>query len=313
MIDTAKITIPIANLSAIEAHDALEAEGITIYSKQFNEASRLSYFRFKAEAIKNLTGYYGAKGFAINGSIPKYYLGENVNTLTIEQTKLALEKLEWELGLPLLQYGKVKRLDVAFTFAVQNKVAEYLQAMQGFKNAKYNQIGNSKGLETVRYDFGKTQSLNCYNKQLEADFIPPNFAGKNLLRIEMQIKGGIQYLPVSELWAPAIYEKYIAQYCNLFHKMKFKENAQTLQPLAGITPKQLQDLDTYLLNLLQPERIGTLELTRKQKHDYLKAIERGKGYAIQTDTALSLRSELASLITPEKLLEQVTAPLLAIE
>lgn len=316
MYDTIQVLIPRANLSAIEAHDALEAEAISIYSKQKDfDTGKLSYFRFKAEALKNLMGTYSNNGLSIRGSLPKFYSNENdnVNSLTIEQTKLGLEELEWVLGLPLLQYGFVKRLDVAFTFAVQAPEAHYLNAMQGYDKGKFNHIGTKAAPETKRYDFGSNLSLNCYNKRLEADFIPPNFAGKNLLRIEMQIKGGIQYLPVSELWEPAIYEKYIAQYCTLFHKMKFKENTQTLQPLAGITPKQLQDFDTYLLNVLQPERIGTLELSRKQKHDYLKAIVRGKGYAIQTNTAPNLRSELASLITPEKLLEQVTAPLLAIE
>lgn len=313
MYDTLHLLIQRANLSAIEAHDALEAEGVKIYSKQFNDTGKLSYFKYEAEALKNLTGYYGAKGFVIYGSLPKYYLGENVSSLTIAQTKLALERLEWELGLPLLQYGIVKRLDVGFTYPVQAPEADYLNAMQGYDKGKFNHIGTKAATETKRFDFGKYESFNCYNKRLEAKEIPPSFAGKNLLRIEMQIKGGIPYLPIAELWQPETINKFIIQYYNLFRKMKFKENAQTMQHRAGITTKQLQDFDTYLLNESKPERIGTLELTRKQKHDYLKAIDRGRGYAIQTDTALSLRSELANLITPEKLLEQVTAPLLANE
>jgi hypothetical protein len=305
MIDTLKAQIPKVNLSAIEAKERLEAKGIIIYSKQYNESRELSYYRLQSEALRNLNCYFGAKGFVINGSLPKYFLGENVSTLTIGQAIEVLERLENVLGLPLLKYGIVKRLDVAFTFSVQNIVANYLRAMQGYKNAKYNHIGNSKGLETVRYDFGKTQSLNCYNKQLETKEIPVNYAGKNLLRIEMQLKSGIQYLPISELWEPATYDKYINQYCNLFHKMKFKENAQTLQPMAGLTPKQTQDFDTYLLNVLQPERIGTLGFEPKAKHDYLRAIERGRQYAIQTYEGNSLSNELKGYIKPEKLLAQI--------
>jgi hypothetical protein len=306
MIDTLKAQIPKVNLSAIEAKERLEAKGIIIYSKQYNESRELSYYRLQSEALRNLNCYFGAKGFVINGSLPKYYLGENVNSLTIAQTIEALERLENELDLPLLQFGIVKRLDVAFTFAVQNIVTEYLQAMQGYKNAKYNLIGNSKGLETVRYDFGKTQSLNCYNKQLETKEIPVNYAGKNLLRIEMQLKSGIQYLPVSELWQPETVSKFIIQYCNLFHKMKFKENAQTLQPMAGITAVENLHYLAFKEYCSNPELLNNTEFkNRNAKADFKSFINKGRQYAIQSDTGHSLSDELKGYITPEKLLAQI--------
>jgi hypothetical protein len=115
------------------------------------------------------------------GSLCKYYLGDNFQTMTIEDTRMAIEKLSDALHLPFEQ-AQVTRIDVAQNFILKHPPEVY-----------WNHLGisgRSKRLEQPDglYYRNTRGSLVFYDKIKEqkkkGQTIPELYRDKNVLRYE---------------------------------------------------------------------------------------------------------------------------------
>ena len=115
----------------------------------------------------------------VRGSIAKYFRGDNLETLSIEELKGAIKKLESELGIPVRK-GRITRVDMAGTFQMKEKPLLYLKKLgwlEGFFRGTFSG-------DTLYYTRGKKVQLCFYDKGKEmkkkGQEVPPG----NFLRYE---------------------------------------------------------------------------------------------------------------------------------
>jgi len=124
-----------------------------------------------------------------DGSLCKYLLGDNFQTLNRKDTKLAIEKLSDTLHLPF-DRATITRIDVAQNFIVNHPTALYLNHLGNCypyirleqPNGLY--FTNPKGL-LLFYDKIKEQ-------RSKGHFIPELYSDRNVLRYEMRHKARLK-------------------------------------------------------------------------------------------------------------------------
>src|SRR5690625_4486715 len=111
-------------------------------------------------SLKNLSVHVSERGVSIIGSLAKYYLSDNMQTLRRQDTEQAIQKLSDDLYLPL-QEADVSRIDFAHNFIMQYEPEIYYPCLgdsQYFK--RFTQP------ESLRYENGNRTKL-FYDKQSE--------------------------------------------------------------------------------------------------------------------------------------------------
>lgn len=124
-----------------------------------------------------------ATGISFKGSLAKYYLGDNLHTLTRSDSQRAIEKLSDEIRLPI-DRAKVTRIDIAQNFLMKHEPKLY-----------YSFLGTSQYYKRIEqpdslyYNNGMRTKL-FYNKVAEAKAkgvnLPEVLTGQNCLRYEMR-------------------------------------------------------------------------------------------------------------------------------
>lgn len=123
-------------------------------------------------------------GISMHGSLSKFYFGNNIQTLTLEQTIEAIQILSERLHVSLFE-AKVSRIDFGKVFITKYAPTTYF---------KY--LGNKRYFERVQrtkhsicYET-KKRVLAFYDKTIEAKknriSIPEQYENKNLLRYELR-------------------------------------------------------------------------------------------------------------------------------
>lgn len=150
--------------------------------------------------LGNLNVSITERALYVRNSIAKYYNGNNVQPLTIEDTRLALQKLADELHAPI-EKALVQRFDVGACIELPHAPQVYLSRFgrargniepnKNFGNLTYKHGGNDFAL----YD--KVRELKKNDKDLAK-----TYAGRNLLRIEHR-----HLEPARKLRASALYDK----------------------------------------------------------------------------------------------------------
>jgi len=126
--------------------------------------------------------YLNQSGIRLKGSLPKFLLTDNIQTLTRSGARDAIQKLSDEIHLPV-DMAKVTRVDISTVLPMSREPNEY-----------YSLLGNKPHFErlqatkdTLYYNTNEKQ-LIFYNKKAEAKAkgvkIPVGFEGANLLRVE---------------------------------------------------------------------------------------------------------------------------------
>lgn len=136
---------------------------------------------------KNLRIKVRRNRFSIENSLCKWYLGDNINTLSQAQVLLANEKLSDTFHVNINE-ANVTRLDLAKTFQMKYPVECYLSTL-GQLN-RYKRLEQPNGIifrtnskELIFYD--KIKEL----KHSKEENIPNE---KNLLRYELRFKNGLK-------------------------------------------------------------------------------------------------------------------------
>ncbi len=242
-----------------------------------------------------------------DGSLCKYYLGDNFQTLGRGDTKQAIEMLSDTLHLPLHK-ATVTRIDIAQNYIVKHPTSVYFNHLG---NCMFNErlvqpdglyYKNSSGL-LVFYDKVKEQKA-------KGQIIPELYNNRNTLRYEMRHKVRIkntfkvERVTAEMLYNETFYRNIIDQWHKAYTDIQ-KINDVSLNFEAMKTKK-----DLYLMGLVSlidqqggeiaikqqiNEAFKKGSLSRKQKFDLFNAIsEAGKATiaTIQSDVIQELDKKI---------------------
>lgn len=133
--------------------------------------------------LENLKVKVKGQGVSVNGSLSRFFYGNNAISLTRDTTKQALEKVSDNLHLPMEQ-AKVYRLDIVQNLVMEKPIIAYMPQLI---DAPYLKRDLYAGGEGVLFRNGQ-HALSFYDKQKELTKkhkpIPAIYAGKNVLRYE---------------------------------------------------------------------------------------------------------------------------------
>jgi hypothetical protein len=186
------------------------------------------------------------------GSLCKWYLGDNFQTLGRGDTQKAIEKLSDTLHLPI-QQATVTRIDVAQNLIVKNPVEVYYNHLGELKHNKRSMITESGIVEGIYY-FGNNGLSLFYNKikeqKIKGCLIPELYQNRNVLRYEKRHKRRLpQAFNVERVTAAMLYnEKF---YINLLDN--WKNNYFSIKKINDITlnfENMKGKKDLYTLGLL---------------------------------------------------------------
>ncbi len=126
-----------------------------------------------------------SRGIKIKGSLAKYYFGNNLETLTRDQTKEAVENICDSLHLDIND-ATLSRIDIATNFIVSEPPQNYYSFFGDAARLNKSQQGSTL------YFSNKSRAIVFYDKCKEAKthkmHIPNEFNGKNVLRYEYRLK-----------------------------------------------------------------------------------------------------------------------------
>lgn len=164
------------------------------------------------------------------GSLCKFYHGDNLKSLTLEETKVALKLLAMESGLPILS-GNIMRIDIGVNLSVTQPLKNYLNLFE--ETPKW-----IKNLQPAGVTYNKGNQAFCiYDKKKElfrnSLDVHHLIRDDNILRAECRFKKGLRHIfkyekPIkvihllSSSFRNAIALKFIKQYLSLNTKLNWK-------------------------------------------------------------------------------------------
>lgn len=219
-----------------------------------------------------------------NGSLTKWYKGNNLEMLNRKEIKEAIEKLSDVLHLPINE-AKVIRFDYGINFQTKHKPTLYLPYLGN--NGRYTRLEQKNGLN---YKI-TGRELCLYDKiaemKIKRDFIPPQFVG-NYGRIEKRFKTGLpNYFKCESVQVKTLFNDFFYQHLLTdLHADYLKIDKQNLlkTDLSMITKKrELNKLGLIALIEKNGGKIAMLNsfdeqyklgnLTKKQAHDLKNEIK----------------------------------------
>jgi hypothetical protein len=231
-------------------------------------------------------------GVNLSGSICKYYLGDNFETLGRGDTQKAIEKISDTLYLPLAK-STVSRLDVAQNFIVKKPVDVYYNHLGGLKYSCRIGVVNGAGTVEGLYYYLSKGLLVFYDKIKEQKNkrqpIPELYQNKNVLRYEQryekrlakafkteQVTAGMLYdekfyINLLDTWGSNYFAiKKINDITVNFENMKGKRDLYTLGVLSLI--EREGGVIEFIAQINEAYRSG--KLTKKMAFDIKQAVEK---------------------------------------
>ncbi len=204
--------------------------------------------------FKNFNVSIGSKHIKINGSLPEYIYGNNVQGLPFSELYNAIKRLSEETGISW-QAGEIQRIDIGESFTVSGNVRKYFLSLLDTQHYDRNRI-DKKDENGVRYNYGTdgVTVFTFYDKTKEALTIPdylddPN---KRVIRIEMRIMknvrrttyNSIKFLKVANLITEKYHKKLATMwgehYDSIVKKRELKEHNILLEP-------KTKSIDSFLI------------------------------------------------------------------
>ena len=258
------------DLNNLENVKTVETNGIMWYSGKLGKFDIV----FKTDYIK------------ATGSLAKYYLGNNVATMTRKDIEKAIEKMSNELCLDVGSFD-VWRVDIGATFLMNHPVCNYLAYLESCSRYKLASYPESKmfmnGQRTLIFydkvkDVLKKESKAVIEQLKQNGFRETD----NYFRYELQIKKktrktfGLTEFKARHLYDEKVYIKMIELWQREFFKVKKKREIMDFKSDGQIKPRDLKES----LACVGLEKLGKQELIalieRKyysgeiQKQDYYR-------------------------------------------
>ena len=304
MFDTLKLYLIQDSVRDIDflAEVPVYLENITAHEKQ----DQIHY----SGSLKNLRIYVSERGVSIQGSLAKYYLSDNIQTLRRQDTEQAIQKLSDDLHLPIDE-AQVSRVDFAHNFIMQYEPKvyyPYLGESQYFK--RYIQP------ESLYYKNGNRTKL-FYDKPAEAKSkgfkIPEVWTLKNVLRYEIRYRRRLnKQLKEPEIKAGTLYEekfyiklinRYVSDFKSIHKHSEIKLDTDNMS-----TPKDFWD-QMALMKIQEISQSGAVDLVEElrakdvlDKPEYYSRLkkqirDKSKKYSASDSTPLieELESKISAL------------------
>lgn len=278
-------------------------ENITVHEK-VNEV-------YYSGSLKNLRIYVSQRGVSIQGSLAKYFLSDNMQTLRRQDTEQAIKKLSDELHIPIKK-ANVSRIDFAHNFTMEYKPEAY-----------YPYLGESQYYkrfiqpEALYYKNGSRTKL-FYDKIAEAknkdSSIPSIWTDRNVLRYEIRyLRRLSKQFKVPEVKASTLYEekfyillvdRYVIDFKSIHKRGEIKLDTNNMN-----SPKDFWD-QMALLSIMRIGQDGMVDLVEElrtknvfEKPEYysrLKKEIREKSMKYKASDSTPLIEELNSKISALK-------------
>ena len=195
---------------------------------------------------KGIRVNYNEHSMSITGSLAKYYYGNNLETLTMSASELAIQSLTDLIGYDLSK-SDITRVDFSSNMLTQYKPKYYYNFLGHL--SRYNRFNNG---DTLYYN-QQSKNLLFYDKIKEAKKkqmpIPSEYVGKNVLRYELAIKKELakfcnKAIKVKDLYTRDIYNLFLYKWQEIYTNIdKQKSNIEIMSYNIN-TPK---DFDNHLL------------------------------------------------------------------
>lgn len=221
-----------------------------------------------------------------DGSLSKFYLGNNIQQMTRKDIQFAFEKLSDTLHIPT-DKAKVLKYHFARNIITNHPAQMYLDYLGPC--LKYQRFPMPNG---VYYKLKSTKNeLYIYDKikeiKAKREFIPEFYTGNNVLRLEDRVNTNpAKYLKcssliASDLYNESIYTTIFKEWFNKFSNIQFLSDMQI--DFSKITTKEqlkkagvIALINSFggpeiLLKNIEEARLKN-EITRKQKGDLRKLI-----------------------------------------
>jgi len=235
--------------------------------------------------LDNLKLSVNARRLKINGSLCKWFLGDNMQTLGRGDTKRAIEKLSDTLHLPISQ-ADVTRVDIAQNLVMRYETAVYYNHLGSLQY--YSRFLQSNSL----YYQNSKRALVFYDKNKEmwvkGGTVPEVYTGRHVLRYEMRYKSRLREqfkqpeVKASLLYYEPFYIDLVNRWLNEYKSIQ-KLNTVTLNFDIMRTKRELYILGLASLveksggeiEFIQQinEAYQTGRLTKKQAFDMKKAVK----------------------------------------
>lgn len=180
------------------------------------------------------------------GSISKYYLGSNMESLDREGVGNAIEDIAKRIEIPIGE-GDVYRVDVGANFVMDHPVGIYYRELGMLSRYKKSEIANKQTLlyttSLVSIEFyDKIKEVKRRRGEIEEEYI-----GKNVLRYEVQFKKastlkkrlGIKELRFGDICKEEIYNGLIRQWKEIYFSIDRVSSG--IGHIESIKPKELRD------------------------------------------------------------------------
>jgi hypothetical protein len=191
-----------------------------------------------------------------DGSLCKYYLGDNFKTLARNDTEMGIEKISDTLHLPI-EKSRVTRLDFAQNFIVSHPVEIYYNHLGELSGFMRQAVTNgTRAPETLYYSSKSNGNLIFYDKTKKQGSkrrpIPEPYQDRYVLRYEQSYKKrvakafGVKYITAEMLYDEQFYTRCLDIWGNNYFSIrKINDITLNFNMIKGI--KDLYTLGTLLL------------------------------------------------------------------
>lgn len=184
-----------------------------------------------------------------DGSLCKWYLGDNLQTMGRKDTERAVEKLSDLLHLPM-DKAQVTRIDVSQNFIMKHPPSVYLNHLGVLKGATRLEEPNT--LYYRKQGYGLCFYDKAREQKAKKEPLPELYENRNVLRYEQRYTGRLaKHLGVPEVRASMLYDE--AFYIDLLNR--WRDDYKAIQKINDI---QLNF--EYMRNKKDLNRMGVLSL-----------------------------------------------------
>ena len=247
-----------------------------------------------------------------DGSLCKYFLGDNFQMMRRADTQQAIEKMSDELHLPMAR-ARITRLDVAVNLIMQYPIAIYLNHL-GVMRYKTRYV-EPNGLSYI----AKLERLLFYDKVREqrakGEFVPEMYRGRNLLRYEQRVLQRVpnvlkqQAVTGASLYDEQFYtfllKRLLTNYQSIMKVNDIQLNTKTMKTVSELKRMAVVELIekfggevAFLNQIAEAQQRG--EITAKQAHDLRKEIKKactaGGEIVVKSDAIAELDKKLSEAV-----------------
>jgi hypothetical protein len=261
--------------------------------------------------IQNLRVKIISNRVVIIGSLAKYYFGNNLETLTREDTRCAIERLSDTMQLDVAQ-ANVYSLEVASNFSMQKPVQIYCQCLgecRYFEKSQYKHglLYSNSNRSLIFYD--KIKELKRRNEK-----VPSQFDEANLLRYELKLKKRVsRQLSKNEILARQLYEesfyraileKWQSEYFRIGRVNRLK--IERIEMNSMNSPKKLEKIlaslglqaigEQAILNYIEENKHALSKLQRSRLKAKIRQLSQNKSVTEPQEAILELDSKIKQTV-----------------